>query len=182
MSEIDDVFARLGGGQMATGEQRDQRTIPRKGKMAGSRVVEVVHLPTRGASPTASVAHRADPGVRAQTWEGGFPAAVAPRLPSSSAQPVGVKAPVQVGHVLTRWTPTALEVAKPPSELVHVEHKPSPHHQPAKRPSSGKARHATRRIADPLDAGDDGANCLRCGYVIQPWRERRGLMTCAGCG
>jgi hypothetical protein len=39
-----------------------------------------------------------------------------------------------------------------------------------------------RRVADPFDANDDGANCLRCGYAVEPARERRGLMTCAGCG
>ena len=97
---MDDVFARLGGEQLATSEQRDQRTIARKGKMAGSRIVEVVHLPTRAASRNEGGTRRADPGVRAETWEGDFPAAAAPRQPSSSAQPVEVKAPVQVGHVL----------------------------------------------------------------------------------
>jgi hypothetical protein len=44
------------------------------------------------------------------------------------------------------------------------------------------ARVASWRIADPFDRADDGANCLRCGYAVQPARERRGLITCAGCG
>jgi hypothetical protein len=39
-----------------------------------------------------------------------------------------------------------------------------------------------RRVADPFDAEDDGANCLRCGYLVEPAREKRGLMTCAACG
>ena len=39
-----------------------------------------------------------------------------------------------------------------------------------------------RPIADPFDADDDRANCMRCGYAIDPLRERRGLMTCAPCG
>ena len=39
-----------------------------------------------------------------------------------------------------------------------------------------------RRIADPFDADDDRANCMRCGYAIGAGRERRGLMTCASCG
>jgi hypothetical protein len=47
----------------------------------------------------------------------------------------------------------------------------------ARRPRVG----STRGVADPFDASDDGANCLCCGYAIQPARERRGLMTCAGC-
>jgi hypothetical protein len=41
---------------------------------------------------------------------------------------------------------------------------------------------STRSVADPFDDTDERANCLRCGYAIQPARERRGLMTCAGCG
>lgn len=39
-----------------------------------------------------------------------------------------------------------------------------------------------RRFADPFAAEDTGANCLRCGYLVEPTRERRGLMTCASCG
>ena len=39
-----------------------------------------------------------------------------------------------------------------------------------------------RPIADPFDEDDDRANCMRCGYAIDPQRERRGLMTCAPCG
>jgi len=40
---------------------------------------------------------------------------------------------------------------------------------------------AVRRFADPF-ADDDGANCLRCGYLVEPAREKRGLMTCSACG
>jgi hypothetical protein len=39
-----------------------------------------------------------------------------------------------------------------------------------------------QRFADPFAADDDGANCLRCGYLVEPARERRGLLTCATCG
>jgi hypothetical protein len=40
----------------------------------------------------------------------------------------------------------------------------------------------TRRVADPLGPNDNGANCLRRGYLIEPARERRGLLTCSACG
>jgi hypothetical protein len=40
----------------------------------------------------------------------------------------------------------------------------------------------TRRVADPFDASDEGANCMRCGYAVEPVREKRGLMTCSECG
>jgi hypothetical protein len=57
----------------------------------------------------------------------------------------------------------------------------------ATRRGPGRPREETlgapaKRIADPFDADDDRANCMRCGYAIEPARERRGLMTCAGCG
>jgi hypothetical protein len=50
--------------------------------------------------------------------------------------------------------------------------------RPRKRPGSAPAR----RVADPFDASDTGANCMRCGYAIEAGRERRGLMTCVACG
>jgi hypothetical protein len=49
-------------------------------------------------------------------------------------------------------------------------------------PPRPRTRKPERRVADPFDAHDDGANCLRCGYVVEPAREKRGLMTCAACG
>ncbi|MDO9712800.1 hypothetical protein [Paracraurococcus lichenis] len=39
-----------------------------------------------------------------------------------------------------------------------------------------------RRFADPFAMGDDGANCLRCGYLVEAEREGRGLLTCSACG
>jgi hypothetical protein len=39
-----------------------------------------------------------------------------------------------------------------------------------------------RHYADPFAQDDVGANCLRCGYLVEPAREKRGLLTCAGCG
>lgn len=44
-----------------------------------------------------------------------------------------------------------------------------------------QAREPARRVADPFDTADDGANCLRCGYAVEPEREARGLLTCAVC-
>jgi hypothetical protein len=39
-----------------------------------------------------------------------------------------------------------------------------------------------RRFADPFADGDDGANCIRCGYLVERTREARGLWTCTKCG
>ena len=53
-----------------------------------------------------------------------------------------------------------------------------------RRPRVPKApilKATVRRFADPF-ADDDGANCLQCGYLVEPAREKRGLMTCSACG
>ena len=39
-----------------------------------------------------------------------------------------------------------------------------------------------RLFANPFSPDDGGANCMRCGYLVEPAREKRGLMTCSGCG
>jgi hypothetical protein len=78
------------------------------------------------------------------------------------------------------WEPTA-RAPESTEALAPLEAVPTgvePPAQRARRPRVG----ATQSVADPFDAADDRANCLRCGYAIQPARERRGLMTCAGCG
>ena len=56
------------------------------------------------------------------------------------------------------------------------------------RPRSAKPEWAekqpksTRRVfADPFAADDIGTNCIRCGYLVSPAREKRGLMTCLQC-
>jgi hypothetical protein len=39
-----------------------------------------------------------------------------------------------------------------------------------------------RGFADPFANSDDGANCIRCGFLVEAARERRHLLTCAQCG
>ncbi|TDH58003.1 hypothetical protein E2C06_34885 [Dankookia rubra] len=57
---------------------------------------------------------------------------------------------------------------------------------PARRgrrsPSARVHAETPRSYADPFAEDDDGANCIRCGYLVEPAREKRGLLTCAGCG
>jgi hypothetical protein len=48
--------------------------------------------------------------------------------------------------------------------------------QPNNQPRSIK-----RAFADPFAAGDSGTNCIRCGYIVSPAREKRGLTTCLQC-
>jgi hypothetical protein len=64
---------------------------------------------------------------------------------------------------------------EPPAEtVVGGRYRP---HSPKAHASKGTAR----RYADPFADDDDGANCLRCGYLVEPAREKRELLTCAAC-
>jgi hypothetical protein len=176
MSEIDDIFARLGGGRITASDQRDQRDIPRRGKAGGSRVVEVVHVTSRRSGAAAPVPRRSESGVRAQSWDGGFPTRPAPH-PAPSPQPAADKAPAPVGHVIARWEPVAA-----PAPIAEPAPAPTrPLARPLARPAESNTRPASRPVADPFNPDDDRANCLRCGYAVEAARERRGLMTCAAC-
>ena len=181
MSEIDDIFARLGGGRVANTDQRDHRDIPRRGKVGGSRVVEVVHVATRQPGVGAAVTHRTESGVRAQTWDGGFPTRSAPHTSSPSPQPVAPKAPEQVGHVIVRWEPVAEVVPSTSHAPMPVEVQLNPVDKPTARSVRSNTRQNSRPVADPFNPEDDRANCLRCGYAVEAGRDRRGLTTCAAC-
>lgn len=175
MSDIDRVFARLGGGQTGTGTQRELRRIAPKGG-AATRVVEVVRLPAGTAAGAAP--RRTDVRVRAATWDDGFPArSVAPPLPDPPAAPEEPRE--AVAHVMPAWTRTVAEPAAEPPVPPDAAAPATPGAAP--RPPR-TARAGARRVADPFDAEDDGANCLRCGYAVEAARERRGLLTCASCG
>lgn len=170
MSDIDRIFARLQGGPAASGDRRELRTVPGRG-VRGSRVVEVVHLRPGAPRPREEAPRKEAFSVRAASWEDGFPARQAPRLPDLPAAPAPAAAPTV--HVMPAWEPSpspeSVPAAEPPATAADTV--------PARKP-----RRAGRRVADPFDPADDGANCLRCGYAIEPSRDRRGLLTCAACG
>jgi hypothetical protein len=102
--------------------------------------------------------------------------------------PVGepVSAPAETAQVEEPATPrwgrgrprklvAATAGAAPAEEpVVEAGHDPG---RPRKQPASAP----TRRVADPFNASDDGANCMRCGYAIESAREKRGMMTCLSC-
>jgi hypothetical protein len=81
------------------------------------------------------------------------------------------------------WEPSPLQPAPPvatPGEPP-VEAAITGRRQP-RIPKARAPKGTERRFADPFTDGDDGANCLRCGYLVEPAREKRGLLTCAACG
>lgn len=168
MSEIERIFAKFRDKAQPASDRRELRTVPGRGSARGSRVVEVVRR--RGGNlADHAPARRADPGLRAATWEDGFPArsVVAPAIPP---EPAPQPAAPPTAHVMQAWAPPEPAPASP-----------APAPAPAKAVAAPRPKPA-RRFADPFDAADDGANCLRCGYAVEPARERRGLLTCAACG
>lgn len=174
MSEIDRVFSRFREDKPAPDDRRETLNIPRRGGAHGSRVVEVVHLRSGGEAAGKERPRRTDARLRAYTWEDGFPARQAAQ-PAPPPEILRAPAPAQAptAHVMPKWEPTAPAAE---AEAAEVAERPAPQRRRA------PTRASARRVADPFDAADEGANCLRCGYAVEPARERRGLMTCAACG
>ena len=177
MSDIDRVFARLGGGQGVPATEHETRRIPRKGRSQGAHVVEVVRLQGRGTSLGQDQQPRRDITVRAASWEDGFPAKPSNSAPAAEAMKPAQEPAQVIGHVIEPKWLLARE-----AETSGVGASRTPRQAKTSRPPRKSTASAGRRIADPLDPDDDGANCMRCGYLVEPERERRGLMICARCG
>jgi hypothetical protein len=162
-----------------TSEKRHIVTAPRRsGPGAGkSRVVEVVHIRRDGAQPSSEQPRSVAWNVRVETWPDGFQAKPAQPLPPQYVEPVAPEPAQPVVHVMPAWEPSA-----PPEDIPAVVHvMPRWEPLPPRTPKAKAPKEAARRFADPFAEGEDGANCLRCGYLVEPARERRGLLTCAAC-
>lgn len=169
MSDIDHVFARFSTAGVTETPSRQTVTIPARGTRS-SRVVQVVHLRRGARAVEAPARHASDVGGAAWGEEiSGKGSPPAPAVPESTTP----SAPQPVVHVLPAWEPRQSAA----EEIVDVA---------ARRRRRGTTQRSTgdaepRRIADPFDANDDSANCIRCGYLVEPARENRGLLTCATC-
>jgi len=185
MSEADRVFpARKGQGSPAlNSEKRHILSAPRRsGPGAGkSRVVEVVHVRRDRSRPVEDHPHPAPWSLRAETWPEVLRAKPAQPLPPQDIQPVAPEPAPPVVHVMPMWEPAPPQPA--PAVLKPDEVQVGPVLARQRRPRVPKVpspKAAVRHFADPF-ADDDGANCLRCGYLVEPAREKRGLLTCAAC-
>lgn len=176
-SELDRVFARFQDEKSQAADRRELRSIPQRGTR-GSRTVEVVHVRSGSATRPADQPRQSSFGVRAAAWDDGFPARPAPQRHAAPEPTASAPAEPTV-HVMPAWAPAqaADESVTPAPQEAPA---PVPRTAPPARRRAGSRQ--ARRVADPFDTNDDGANCLRCGYAIEPARERRGLMTCRGCG
>lgn len=185
MSEADRVFSRMTTpGSLPSPENRQflHITSRRRGAVAGqSHVVQVIHLRSGHPAPSAESASPSTQSAHAATWPEGFPGRTAPNLPSAG-NVSAIPAPTPpVGHLMPGWEP--LLAPRQPTEPVADIQAASRPRSPVTRPQRPeKQPTSTRRaFADPFAAEDSGTNCIRCGYLVSPAREKRGLMTCIRC-
>jgi len=122
--------------------------------------------------------------VRTEIWpEEGFRAASALPLPQQDMPPVAPEPAQPTVHVMPMWEPSPQQPAQPvvaPAELPIETAVVEPRRPRTAKPKTPKAM--ARRFADPFANDDTGANCIRCGYLIEQAREKRGLITCSTCG
>lgn len=187
MSEADRVFpARRGQEpQAAVSERRLIVSPPRKGSsgVGRSRVIEVVQVRRDRTGPPEGRQRPAGWNLRAETWPDGFSAKPAQSLPPHDIQPVVPEPVPPTVHVMPMWEPAPQQPAQPMSEPGEPPVETSLDGQ--RRPRIPKVRGPTapaRRFADPFADRDGGANCMRCGYLVEPAREKRGQLTCSACG
>jgi hypothetical protein len=178
MSEADRVFSRMTTpGSLPAPEDKQflHVTSRRRGAVAGqSRVVEVVHRRSGHTAPLAEPAHTAP-------WPEESQRRSAPAL-TPAEDPTAPPLPVPpVGHLMPGWEPL-LPPLQPAEQAAQVPAgvRPQPRvAEPERR--EGQPVSTRRAFADPFAADDTGTNCIRCGHLISPARERRGLTTCMQC-
>lgn len=190
MSDTDRVFpGRVRqGSKMLTTEKRLIAAPARRGGPAGSRtrVVEVVHVRKGSAQPEEERPQSPAWSVRAESWPDGFHAnSSKPPLttPEPPEPPVAPQPAAPVGHLMRPWwepVPAKAAPASTPSNPVPAESVVTRQRKP-RSDKTAPAPAVARSFADPFAAEEEGANCLRCGYLVEPARERRGLLTCAAC-
>lgn len=181
MSEADRVFARMttpGSHPASEDTQVLHVTTRRRGAVAGqSRMVEVVHRRSERAASSPEPASPLVPSRHAATWPDGFSARPTPTLPPPDNLSVVSDPAPPVGHVMPGWEPllAPVELPEQPVTLSAVQTRQPKVSKPARRTPD------RRTFADPFDAEATGANCFRCGYLVEPSREQRGLLTCHQC-
>lgn len=185
MSEADHVFPTWKGqGSYTLSSERrlilsaSRRSGPGAGK---SRVVEVVHVRRDRLQPVEGHPHPIPRSLHTKTWPAGLPTKLAQPLSPQDIQPAAPEPAAPVVHVMPMWQPSPQ-----PAPLVSDLDEPQIDRVVAKprKPRASKSpveKAPARQFADPF-TDDDGANCHRCGYLVEPAREKRGLMTCSACG
>jgi type IV secretory pathway VirB10-like protein len=185
MTEADRVFAGIKGraGQSTGSEQRIIQRRSRQGGVSRSqtRVVEVVHVRHAAKRPVNDQPFLSEAAVGPDAWSDDVDTVTTSHMldliPAPAAEP---QQPVV--HVMPTWEPRAAEVPLAASTDDMPTQAPVPAKRTRRTKTGSKPDAAARRYADPFANDDSGTNCLRCGYLVEPTRERGGWLTCARCG
>jgi hypothetical protein len=184
MSEADRVFSRRSNRATTSSETRHIVTAPRKNRSGtvANRVVEVVHVAHAAPRPLRSQPHPVRRDAHAESWPDGFRARVASPALFSEAQPAVPEPTPPTVHVMPAWEPSAQQASLTGEGLAQVSSGTAAikHHEQDDVASNG-LKVTRRRFADPFAADENGANCIRCGYLVERARETRGLWTCSRC-
>jgi hypothetical protein len=155
----------------------------KKGSGSGSRVVEVVQVRRGNAKRPDDHSPSELRNVRAEAWPEGFRAKSPGPVPPDDLRPATSEPTQPVAHVMPMWEPCLQQAAPPAAKPANPPVRASTVkgvRKHAAKPSAPKV--AERHFANPFAETDDGANCVRCGYLVEQARDRRGLRTCSRCG
>ena len=143
-------------------------------------MVEVVHVRRNRSCPTEDYPGPAS--QHAETWPEELQAKPTQSLLPQDIQPIAPEPASPIVHVMPMWAAFQPQPAPPLPKPDEVAGGAGMARQRRRRvPEASVSKEAVRRFADPF-SDEDGANCIRCGYLVEPAREKRGLMTCSVCG
>jgi hypothetical protein len=141
-----------------------------------------VHVRRDGSKSVDGHPHIASRNARAETWLERFHAKPAQPIPPQEMQQVAPEPLPPVVHVMPMWEPSPQQAAQPvtrPGEPPVEAAGPASRSLHIAKATAPKV--VARHFADPFADGDDGTNCMRCGYRVGSAREKRGLLTCSTC-
>lgn len=180
MSEADRVFSPMTTpGSLPSPEDKQFLHVTSRGRGAvsgQSRVVEVVHRRSGHTAPSVEQAP-------APPWTAGLQGRSASASPLVGDAVATLAPAAPVGHRMPDWQqlPPPLQPAEPAAKTSVGVRRCSRVARPDRSDAPSASASIKRGFADLLAVDDTGANCIRCGYLVSPARERRGLLTCMQC-
>lgn len=185
MSEADRVFARMIK-PCPRSTSKDSEILHVASRQRGAavnqnRAVEVVYRPLDQSRSPTEPGRRPGSSAYAASWPNGFNVRPAASPPPAVASLKTLEPNLPVGHLMPGWEPQLLPT-QPVEAAVDLSTGSGRKLRAAKPERPKNAPRSTKRaFADPFSADETGTNCIRCGYLVSPARERRGFLTCVQC-
>ena len=184
MSDANRVFSHQSKRTTSSSQTRHIVTAPRKNSAGTirSRVVEVVHVARRSSGPVKDQPSSTPSHAHVEAWPDGFLAKPPAPALLQERQPTAPEIRPPTVHVMPAREPSVQQPASTDADLGEGSNSTQAIeglNLCDAKPRSPKM--TVRRFADPFSDGDNGANCVRCGYLVERAREARGLWTCSKC-